>query len=364
MNDFSEYRKKVREAIEKYYCEPIMAEDFPSSANSPHIACIDMVASCDVFLLIIAERGGFTSPSGKLVIEEEYDEAVKNKIPVLLFIKDGAHDPDAQKFIDRLSDYSSGYFRATFNNPEELNALVCKSISQLEPVRITRGKDMDDIVESIGRPEETQFESIMRIILIPERSEEIFDEILTDANGFIQNIYGITHSTSPPLFSYEISKKKKVSVSNIEITQSNKNANEGYLDYVKLNIALNGTVFIDVNVSSCVPSANMATLNGAVILRGDVENKLLRVFTFLNELFEKQDPYRRYNRFHYQVLLNGLKYKAFKTEYRQGEPISMRMDNEDELQVYDEAKLIDRRDLSDPSTEIKKVLNIIERKME
>lgn len=73
VEDFTEFRKAAREAISAAGGEPVLVnEDFPSLAVSSRNACLDAVDSCDFLVSIVGERGGWTAPSGLLVIEEEY----------------------------------------------------------------------------------------------------------------------------------------------------------------------------------------------------------------------------------------------------------------------------------------------------
>ena len=128
MEGFSEFRSAVRQAIVRSEGEPVLIEDYPSISTSPRNACLDGVHSCDLLVLIIGLRGGFVAPSGSLVIEEEYAEAIKNRIPVLVFVQDGCRDEPAQALVDKVSDYVDGRFRKTFSTPDELEKLVEESI--------------------------------------------------------------------------------------------------------------------------------------------------------------------------------------------------------------------------------------------
>jgi hypothetical protein len=85
---FAEYRQAVRKGIEPASGEGIFVnEDFPSQASSPRNTCLDAIDSCDVFLLVLGARGGWKTPSGRLVVEEEYDHARARKLPVLVFLE-------------------------------------------------------------------------------------------------------------------------------------------------------------------------------------------------------------------------------------------------------------------------------------
>jgi len=96
---FAEYRQAVRKGIEQASGEGILVnEDFPSQASSSRNTCLDAIDSCDVFLLVLGAIGGWKTPSGRLVVEEEYDHARVRKLPVLVFLGDVPRDAEAERF--------------------------------------------------------------------------------------------------------------------------------------------------------------------------------------------------------------------------------------------------------------------------
>lgn len=105
---FAAYRATARPAIIQAGAEPIMVnEDFPSQNASSRNACLDAIASADIFLLIVGVRGGWRTPSGRLVVEEEYEHARSRRLPILVLIEDGEQDDDAKQLSRKVSDYSA-----------------------------------------------------------------------------------------------------------------------------------------------------------------------------------------------------------------------------------------------------------------
>jgi hypothetical protein len=91
---FGAYREVARTAINAAGGEPILVnEDFSSLHTSSRNACLDAVASSDIFVLLIGARGGWRTPSGRLVVEEELDEARRRRLPSLVFIEDVEQTP-------------------------------------------------------------------------------------------------------------------------------------------------------------------------------------------------------------------------------------------------------------------------------
>jgi hypothetical protein len=86
VDGFGQFREAARGAIVAAGGEPVLVnEDLPALATSSRNACLDVIDSCDYFVSIIGSRGGWTAPSGKLVVEEEYEHARARKMPVLAF---------------------------------------------------------------------------------------------------------------------------------------------------------------------------------------------------------------------------------------------------------------------------------------
>ena len=109
---FAEYRQAARNGIAHAGGEAVLVnEDFPSQAGSSRNTCLDAIDSCDVFLIVLGGRSGWKTPSGRLVVEEEFEHARARKLPVLLFLEDVPRDADAQRFAKSLSDYVDGNFR-------------------------------------------------------------------------------------------------------------------------------------------------------------------------------------------------------------------------------------------------------------
>ena len=108
---FAEYRQAARSGIDQAGGEAVLVnEDFPSQASSSRNTCLDAIDSCDVFLLVLGGRGGWKTPSGRLVVEEEFEHARARKLPVIVFLEDVRRDADAQLFAKTLSDYVDGNF--------------------------------------------------------------------------------------------------------------------------------------------------------------------------------------------------------------------------------------------------------------
>ena len=99
--DLKAYRDEVERSI-TYMNQTIKGmEFFGSTPERPLDKCLQTVRECKLYIGIIGMRyGSVEEDSGKSFTELEYDEAVKNRIPVLSYILDENH-PIASRFVDK-----------------------------------------------------------------------------------------------------------------------------------------------------------------------------------------------------------------------------------------------------------------------
>src|SRR3984957_8971443 len=139
---FAEYRQAARSGIEQAGGDAVLVnEDFPAQANSSRNTCLDAIDSCDVFLLVLGARGGWKTPSGRLVVEEEFEHARARKLPVLVFIEDIPRDADVERLARLVSDYVDGHFRVKFSGAAELRDQVARALLDVVDTRNNRPMD-------------------------------------------------------------------------------------------------------------------------------------------------------------------------------------------------------------------------------
>lgn len=115
------------------YIKLIGSDPFIDKAltGSSSIETIRMAKECDLYILILSERYGYKIYGDKSATEVEYDIAVADDpTKIMVFLKDTGLqvEPEQKQFIERVSDYHSGYFRPSFKTPEELSGLVYESV--------------------------------------------------------------------------------------------------------------------------------------------------------------------------------------------------------------------------------------------
>jgi hypothetical protein len=114
--------------------EPKRFEDYTAMDVPSRQACLDGVENADVYLLLLGVRYGDPLPdTGKAPTEEEFTVARRRGIPILAFRKLGVDpEPEQQKFLDSVEEYTTGKFRASFATTPELLAGVVAAIKEVE----------------------------------------------------------------------------------------------------------------------------------------------------------------------------------------------------------------------------------------
>jgi hypothetical protein len=119
MKGFSAERQAARKAVESLRMTPVIAEKFGAKPHSSQLACLEGVRASDIYVLILGAKYGFVAQSGLSATEEEYNEARRRGLPVLVFVQNIEREPKQQEFFDRIGGYESGYFPAFFDEPND-----------------------------------------------------------------------------------------------------------------------------------------------------------------------------------------------------------------------------------------------------
>lgn len=113
------------------------------SRNS-NLATIEMAKNCDLYILILGTKFGYELNDGRSATEIEFDAAFKEDPTKVLVFKKSTLDiiEDLQKkFIEKVSDYYSGYWFTSFNYSHELQEFAMNSFSIWLKERASLGKN-------------------------------------------------------------------------------------------------------------------------------------------------------------------------------------------------------------------------------
>jgi len=179
---------------------PILIEDFPSLDKSSRTACLDLVESSDIYLVVIGDRPG-SSPLGKAVVEEEFDEARKRKIPRLLFIQNTSRDEETDALVYRLSDFVNGRFRTTFETPEDLQVTILAALKALP--NFSMNQNQHSLIDQLLDSRTDGNTVVLRLALVPERQDEVWDVLDFDRDEFRRSIFQLAHGDAVRLFDFE-----------------------------------------------------------------------------------------------------------------------------------------------------------------
>lgn len=365
MEGFIEFRQAAKKGIIAAGAQPILIEDFPALAISPRNACLDGVESSDIFIAIIGERGGWTAPSGKLVVEEEYEEALRRRLRILAFIHDVERDDKAQRFVTILSDYVGGVLRPTFKTPAELEKAVEHALKPFIPPYKNSKVELSMIQENLKECQGLNLhdETFLRFILMPERMGEVIDPVLIGSQEFIEQLYNIGHSAQVKLFSYERPKAPEMGVNEVIILQSDQNRSRDSFDEVRLEITVSGMIIIDANITGRIPRRTDNMDTSFYIYNDDIEAILKKCFSFSNGFYTTNDPYQRYDRLLYNICLCGIGYRSLVPQAPPGHTYSLANQIDDVVAAFDKPRLITMAELRSPEKEIERVITLFSRRL-
>ncbi len=357
---FREYREAARQAIESAGMEPILVnEDFPSLSVSSRNACLDAVESSDMLITLVDLRGGWQTPSGKLVIEEEFERARQRKIPVLAFLREGNRDVDADRFAHRLSDYVDGLYREHFESPNDLADKIKVSLASLDAAD-SRSEISDCRVgELLRHPWKVLHKTTLRIAFVPEREEEIFSPTLIESEPFLHTLLSIGHSLDVSIFSHAFGKQSSVSSESRVIEQRDPESSHRSSEEVRVEIGESGLVVIDTNVVRRVNrAADSILMDQFILAEEDVESGLVKAFRFTNLVYNYFDPYKRHQRFWVNAALSDIgKRKLVRDPKPQSRYTSKLYGIEHTVRATDSPRIISRGDLEQPDSEIARLLS-------
>lgn len=360
VNNFQSHREAARAAVEEAGGDPILVnEDFPALDTSSRNTCLDAVASSDAFILIVGPSGGSVAPSGKLVIEEEYEEARRRKIPVFAFLEDTERDEPTALLAKTVSDYVDGTFRKTFSSMEELHDAIVDSLSQslkVMSIPTTNTSQIQAAVQEFGqRSDETR----LNVVIAPVRDDEVIDPVTMEDSVFKDSLIDLVHNRRVKLFPYNRSTEISIESGHIIVYQRNDHRSG---NFITLTVSEKGVLQVITNVVE----QNRNSLNVQSAFEIDeqmIENTLRSVFICAAEFFRQHDPHRKYHDFYYAVALAGIGYKRMGRSSEKKQSYAMNMGGSDMVVAFDQPRHIAYADFDSPNPEIQRVLAMLRRQV-
>lgn len=360
IDGFEDYREAAADGVRDAGMEPLRVEtDFPSRTDSSRNACLDAVASCDVLLLVIGERGGGAAPSGKLVVEEEWEEARIHKLPRILLLQDVSRDEKAEGLARRLSDYTEGRFRQTFSTPEDLRQKVAAALREQRRSMTPHETDVTQAFASFAEPvRNAADEPIVRLRLVPRRSGELIEPQRMTSGDLHEELTRMAMQQDVALFGLRQGHDMTFRSGEIRLTQDDlrQHSSAG----VRVVISGAGHCSIDALVTDSGGNGARSGMPGMVMAVEELERILRSGMRFCHAMFESLDPYARFQHFHFNAALFNLGHRSLERNPQPRNSHTMRMGGGDPLVAYSTSRSIERGDLSDPSAEITRVVALLE----
>ena len=317
MDEFEPYRLAARTGIEASGGEPLLVEDRPSLGHSSRTACLDLVASADVFVIVVGERGGWTAPSGKLVVEEEWEEARRRKIPVRAFLQEGVtRDADAARLAADVSDYVTGLFRRTFTDPASLAAEVERALGGVTPLPTDAMTPTADDLRALalavgGSAQHAQLgQKTLRVVVAPERPGEVVDPRTLDDEAFHHAVMSAAQNPAHRIVPYGQPVVPRVQGTALVLGHASPGHHQQASRPPRVEVHEHGLVLVDVPLDP--PQQNGLGMGGMlpshVLDEGRVEEALTASLRFVGAVYGLPvvDPHLRYERLRIDAALAGV----------------------------------------------------------
>ena len=366
MTGFQEYRKAARAGIRQAGCDAVLAEDFAAQSSSSRNACIDGVKSADALVLLLGPQYGWVAPSGRSATEEEYQEARRRHIPILVFVQDGvSSEPNQQDFTDRVEDYVHGHFRKSFQSSDDLKRLVKEAVMGMDLTTAQQNSAESRIREALNRRPPDNRDSVwMKTVWATVRTEEVVPLMLTDTR-LKNQVLRLGHDREPALFRYERPKQAEASASRLSITQGALQGAMADEDATVVTIHGDGTLTVLQNVTGGQANhdPNLSVVTMHRLDPNVVRDRLERAWSFAVAWWNEHDRFLRHDSLLYNIGLYDIGHRSFEDPgehtWGGGLPIPPKCPH-NPLIVLEPSQRISRSGLNNPGAGITRIVKMVE----
>ena len=362
---YGDYREAARRGIQQAGCDPVLAEDLPAQASSPRNACLDGVQSADALVLLLGARYGWIAPSGRSATEEEYEEARRRHLPILVFVEDGAtRELRQHEFVRRVEDYIGGHFRRSFRGANDLRrlaeeAVVAADVGRAPGSQVGAAARIRTALSR--RPENTQGSVWMKMCWATPRDEEVVDPVSFDDAESQQRLQRLAHSCNPPLLNYELAKKPEATLARLRIRQGEVQGSMPDEHATILTTHSDGTLTVVQNVTG--PNSRDPNRILVRMHRLDpevVRDRLERSWSFAAAWWNDHDGPRRHDPLLYGVGFYDVGRRSFErvADHGSGGLTVPPECPENPLVVFD-PRPVSRAALNEPDPEIARIIKMV-----
>jgi len=353
MRGFESYRSAARQGVLDAAMIPILIEDSPSLDLSSRSACLDLVQSSDIYVAVIGDRPG-SAPLGKAVVEEEFEEARGRKLPRLLFIQDTERDEETEALVQRLSGYVHGRFRTTFQTPEDLRVAVASGLQGLQVIDMD--KNDPALVQQLLGTRNDDSSALLRLAVVPERKDEVFDILDFDQPEFRRSILQLGHADAVRLFDFEQG-PKTAEVIDRDLIVRQQDCGAGRTISVALRLREDGGVIIDQKLDERLKDRRRSGFE-LQIEEKEIGDAIRSGLSFVNALYEQRDRGHRYATFFYGAAIAGMSMRIVVRQKRDLREWSFPTDDRG-WYFLDKPRRMDRIDLANPDDAVDRTLAFI-----
>jgi hypothetical protein len=354
MSGFEPYRAAAREGIINAGMKPILIEDFPSLDMSSRSACLDLVQSSDVYLVVIGDRPG-SSPLGKPVVEEEFEEARRRKLPRLIFVQNVQRDSETEALTSRLSDFVLGRYRTSFDTPDDLRESVTAALESLSTMNIE--KNDPSIIQNLLGTKSDERTAILRLAYVPERKDEVFDALDFDGAEFKRSMFQLAHRDDVRLFDFEQGAKNATVESRDLVLRQKPRRGNGPEIAVTIRLREDGAVVIDQTLAGRTRDRHQFGFDFQ-IPESDVAEAIRTGIAFVNALYDDRDREQRFATFMFGAAVAGMSMQVIVKERQQRSSWSFPNDDRGWF-MLDKPRRLDRTDLANPGGVVARTLAFI-----
>lgn len=176
--DLKDYREAVYDTLRKVRHDVIAMEDYVATDERPADKCLADVASCNLYVGLIAWRYGYVpakdNPENRSITEMEFCKAGDAKIPRLMFLTDkNVPWPDefrdtktgdngaGQRVVDFRDEVGRNFTVSHFKNPDQLAGLVLAAVYHKLQLKAPVPSPVPSFREVKIRTLEKQFKSLV-----------------------------------------------------------------------------------------------------------------------------------------------------------------------------------------------------------
>ena len=353
---YEDHRVAVAKVISARGGQPLLVnEETPSIPASPRTTSLDAVRRADAVITLVLPRGGTVAPSGKTVTEEEFLEARRLSKPRLAFIRKGAKDGDAERFAELVSRYVDGVYRTEFEDLEGLERQVAAALDRLLPTLRLMQRATNQVTDLARGNARSQGRPRVRLVVAPERSDELVDPMLLDSSQFQTRLNEVLHCDSVRLFDYAHASPASFHGTSLIIREKGEHDDEAS-DIGRLELGADGLLVLEAALKEPRHASHVdpMELNMAVTV-AHISNRLRQAFAAAIAIYNIIDEHHTHPSLLLNAALVDLNYHTVEDKGTSW-PSTSWGGRDTSVLAHENDRLVSREALEEPDREIERIV--------